>query len=183
MGKCFASWFRCNIIVPCPSSCPRDQHCPICDNGDILRQEFFISIIVIIIKWLLCIVSFRTAIMGRPNKSNQKSIVFRWSYCLRGSVHYLHPRIVWRCDETVCRQQRAAWPGSAVKWTHYFSSDIISIQVCQPALAGAGHVSRQPRSTLGIMHNCTLLQFRSDISLVVAIFNVCSLNCVCDVLV
>ena len=130
----------------------RNQHYPICDNGDILCQEFFISIIVIIIKWLLCIVSFRTAIMGRPNKSNQKSIVFRWSYCLRASVHYVQPRIVWRCDETVCRQQRAAWPGSAVMWTHYFSSDIISIQVCQPALAAAGHVSSQPRSTLGIMH-------------------------------
>ena len=183
MGKCFASWFRCKIIVPwsCPSSCPRDQHCPICDNGDILRQEFFISIIVIIIKWLLCIVSFRTAIMGRPNKSNQKSTVFRWSYCLRASVHYLHPRIVWRCDETVCRQQRAAWPGSAVKWTHYFSSDIISIQVCQPALAAAGHVARQPCTIVHFYKTGRLHYFhvQSDISL----FNVCALNCECDVLV
>ena len=151
---------------------------------------FYFNIIVIIIKWLLCIVSFRTAIMGRPNKSNQKSTVFRWSYCLRGSVHYLHPRIVWRCDETVCRQQRAAWPGSAVKWTHYFSSDIISIQVCQPALAAAGHMDTCLASRTQHSASCTTVHFyktgrlhyfhvQSDISL----FNVCALNCECDVLI
>lgn len=39
---------------------------------------FFLSLIVIIIKLLLCIVSFSTAIMGRPNQSNQESTVCRW---------------------------------------------------------------------------------------------------------